>query len=167
MGKREGLLRILAILAYILVVSVVLLLLGMKIGRPLVLVEVQNVHHILSLLGVPNVPMGTMIYIPGINLSFRITWQCSGMFSMSVYTIVYLTFPGIRKDVFRWLLGVSVLYIVNLMRIAVAIYLYVVSGERAFSLFHYTVGPILMFVVMVLLLGDVMSRRLKEVGQSI
>jgi len=119
---------------------------------------------LLTALGIPNVLMGTTIYLPRQGVSFQITWQCSGMFSMSLYTILYLTFPRVRKNVFRLVFGLSVIYIVNLLRIAIAIYLYDTFGEDVFSIFHYTIGPIILFLVVVLLLGDLIYRQLTEQG---
>jgi len=157
---------LLFLLLYIVAVSVVTLFLGVRFGGPLLMIEARNIHFLLNLLGVENVLIGTLIYIPSLKLAFQITWQCSGMFSMSLYTVVFLTFPGIRREVFRWLFGLAVIYLANILRIVVAIYLYNAYGEGAFSTFHYTVGPILMFAIVVFLLGDLLYKGLQDRGQK-
>lgn len=161
MNKNSTVFNLLLLLVYLLGFSLIILVLGARFGRPLVLIEAGNVHVFLSILNVPNVLLGSMIYLPEERLSFAITWQCSGMFSISLYTIVYLTFPQIRRDIKGWMFGISTLYLFNLTRIVIAIYLYHRFGEYLFSFFHYTLGPALMFGIVVSLLGDLLVKSLK------
>ena len=152
----------LAIFIVSLVVStVVVMILGVKFGGPLIKVEASNVHSFLSMVGVENVLVGNMIYLPEERVAFEITWQCSGMFSIVLYTVVYYMIPKLRGHFGEYLFGVSTIYVLNLGRVFLAIYLYHTLGERAFSLFHYTMGPILMFAAVVLLLASAFLRSLE------
>ncbi|WP_456453473.1 archaeosortase family protein ArtF [Thermococcus sp.] len=162
MSKNSTVLNVLLLLSYLLGFSLLVLVLGARFGRPLVLIEAKNVHIFLHILGVPNVLLGDMVYLPNERLSFEITWQCSGMFSISLYTIVYLTFPRIRRDVKGWMFAASVLYLFNLMRVVIAIYIYHRFGEYPFSFFHYTLGPAIMFGIVVSLLGGLLVKSLKN-----
>jgi len=157
---------ILQLIGYLLLFSILILVIGTKFGGPLVRIEAKNVHVLLKVLGVPNTLMGNIVYLPEERLSFEITWQCSGMFSISLYTIVYLTFPGIRRNPWEWLFGVSVLYLANFLRVVTSILLYHHFGEEVFSFFHYILGPALMFGVVVLLLGDLLVKSLRERRQN-
>jgi len=166
MSKSSTVFNIPLLLAYLLGFSALILVIGARFGKPLVLVEAKSVHIFLSILGVPNLLLGNMVYLPDERLSFEITWQCSGMFSISLYTVVYLVFPRVRRNVAGWLFGASLLYLANFLRIVIAIYLYHRFGEGSFSFFHYTLGPALMFGIVVLLLGDLLVRGLKEKRQN-
>ncbi|ACS33765.1 archaeosortase family protein ArtF [Thermococcus gammatolerans] len=157
---------ILQLLGYLLVFSIMILVIGAKFGDPLVKMEAKNIHVMLRILRVPNILLGNMVYLPEERLSFEITWQCSGMFSISLYTVVYLTFPRIRRNLWEWFFGVSVLYVVNFFRVLTSILLYHHMGEEVFSLFHYILGPAMMFGVVVLLLGDLLVKSLKERRQN-
>jgi len=160
--KDNVIVRILIIATYFLVLSVLVLVIGAQFGRPLIVVEAENIHVFLSLLGIQNVLLGTGLYIPADRLTFQITWQCSGMFSISLYTLIYLLLPGVRRDVKGWAFGVSFIYLANLLRIVTAIYVYHYFGLRAFTFFHYDVGPVMMFSLVVLLIGDALLRSLRR-----
>ncbi|ASI99370.1 archaeosortase family protein ArtF [Thermococcus celer] len=160
--KRDSVIfNLLLLLGYLIGFSIVVLVIGAKFGKPLVLIEAKNVHALLSFLGVSNTLLGNMIYLPGERLAFEITWQCSGTFTLSLYTAVYLAFPRIRRNVREWIIGASVIYLLNLLRVAIAIYLYHRSGEGVFNLFHYTIGPAILFGAVVILLGRLLVKSLR------
>ncbi|MDV3103961.1 archaeosortase family protein ArtF [Thermococcus waiotapuensis] len=145
----------------LIVSTVVVMVLGVKYGGPLIKVEAANIHSLLSMVGIENALAGNMIYLPGERMTFEITWECSGMFSILLYTVVYFAIPKLRRHLWEYLIGVSVIYLLNLGRIFLAIYAYHTFGEGAFSLLHYTIGPLLMFTVVVLLLASAFVKSLR------
>ncbi|ASJ07322.1 archaeosortase family protein ArtF [Thermococcus pacificus] len=151
-GERKNLL-ILA--AYLTVFPIVTLLIGFAVGKPLIRIEASNIHLLLETFGIENHLVGGQIYVPADRMSFEITWQCSGAFSMTLYTLIYLLLPGLKKKPMEWLFGVSAIYIANILRVFFSIYLYYEFGEGAFNTFHYTVGPILLFLLVVILIAHV------------
>ncbi len=144
----------------LIVSTVVVMMLGVKLGEPLIKVEASNIHGFLSMVGVENVLIGNMVYLPNERVTFEITWQCSGIFSIVLYTVVYFMIPKLRGHFKEYLFGVSTIYLLNLGRVFLAIYLYHTFGEGVFSLFHYTIGPLLMFTAVVLLLASAFLRSL-------
>ncbi|ASJ01196.1 archaeosortase family protein ArtF [Thermococcus gorgonarius] len=144
----------------LIVSTVVVMVLGVKFGGPLIKVEASNIHGLLSIVGIQNTLLGNIIYLPSERVAFEITWQCSGMFSIALYTVVYSVIPKLRRHFREYIFGVSTIYLLNLARIFLAIYLYYTLGEGAFSLFHYTIGPLLMFTVVVLLLANAFMKSL-------
>jgi len=163
MKRNSIILNLVLLVVYFAFFSLLILLLGSRFGESLIRIETQNIHVFLEILGVPNVLLGNMVYLPSDRLSFEITWQCSGMFSISLYTIIYLSLPGIRKDIISWIFGVSFLYILNLLRIVAAVYLYHHFGENAFSFFHYVLAPAVMFGVVIILLGYLLVKNLGKI----
>lgn len=161
MKRGSVIFNLLLLLGYLIGFSIIVLIIGAKFGMPLILIEAKNVHVFLDYLGVSNVLLGNMVYLPDERLAFEITWQCSGTFTLSLYTLVYLAFPRIRRDIGEWLFGASVIYLLNLLRVVTAIYLYHRFGEGAFNLFHYTVGPAILFGAVVILLGRLLVKSLK------
>lgn len=155
--------NIVVLFSYLLLFSVLILIVGSKLGGPLTRIEASNVHRFLEWVGIGNVLMGNMIYLPGEGLSFEITWQCSGTFSITLYTVVYLLLPRIRRDFWGWFFGSAVLYFTNFLRVVSIIYVYQRFGERMFLLFHYVIGPSIMFTMVVILLGVALLRGLKSV----
>jgi len=153
-------------IASLIVSTVIVMILGVKFGEPLIEVEASNIHSFLSMVGVENVLIGNMIYLPDERVTFEVTWQCSGMFSIILYTVVYYMIPKLRRHPKEYLFGASVIYLLNLGRVFLAIYLYHTLGEGAFSLFHYTIGPLLMFTVVVLLLASAFLRSLHLAGET-
>lgn len=151
-------------LLYIALISLAILILGVKLGRPLIVVEAENIHTLLSLLGVPNSIAGDTIYLRE-GLAFQVTWQCSGMFTLTVYTVAFLAIPRIRGKVGEWLFGASLIYLANLARMIAAILAYRYFGADAFNLVHYMVGPIVLFILLVLILGTLIAKSLRETTQ--
>lgn len=166
MRKNTTASSILKLLAYLTLLSIIILVVGGWVGKPLALVEAENIHTILTLLGTPNLRLGDTIYLPQDKLAFQITWQCSGMFSITLYTLAFLTFPRIRRGVKEWIYGVSILYLINLARMVAAIELYRDLGERAFNIFHYTIGPLILFTAVVILLSHILLRGLRRGQQA-
>lgn len=166
MRRDSSAFNILVLIAYLILLAIVILVVGGVIGRKLALIEAGNVHIILRLLGTRNILLGDTIILPEDKLAFQITWQCSGMFSISLYTLAFLTFPRIRRRVKEWVYGVSILYLVNLARIVGAIEIYRGLGEGAFNIFHYTIGPIILFTVVVLLLSHLLLKGLRAQQDS-
>jgi archaeosortase family protein ArtF len=158
--------NVLILLIYLAVFPVVTLLIGSAVGKPLTRIEASNIHLLLRTFGIDNYLIGGQIYLPTDRVSFEITWQCSGAFSMTLYTLIYLFLPGLKKKPLEWLFGVSTLYIANIFRVFFSIYLYHRFGEGAFSTFHYTIGPILLFLLVVILIAHAFLLGLRSSEKS-
>ncbi|MBC7108886.1 MAG: archaeosortase family protein ArtF [Methanomassiliicoccales archaeon] len=158
--------NVLILVVYLTVFPIVTLLIGSVIGKPLTKIEASNINFLLKAFGIENYLIGNQIYIPADRMSFEITWQCSGVFSMTLYTLIYLLLPGLKRKPIEWMFGVSTIYIVNILRVFFSIYLYHRVGEGVFNLFHYTIGPILLFLLVVLLVAHAFLLGLKSSGES-
>ncbi len=145
---------------------IVTLLIGFAVGKPLTRIEASNMHLLLKIFGVENYLIGEQIYIPADRVSFEITWQCSGTFSMTLYTLIYLFLPGLKKKPMEWLFGVSTIYIANILRVFSSIYLYHKFGEGTFNTFHYTIGPILLFLLVIVLIAHAFLLGLRSSTKS-
>nr|WP_238982022.1 archaeosortase family protein ArtF [Thermococcus sp. 2319x1] len=153
-------------MVYLTVFPVVTLLIGFAVGKPLTRIEASNIHLLLGTFGIDNYLIGKQVYLPTDRISFEITWQCSGTFSMTLYTLIYLFLPGLKKKPLEWLFGVSTLYIANIFRVFFSIYLYHRFGKGAFNTFHYTIGPILLFLLVVFLIANAFLLGLRSSGKS-
>jgi archaeosortase family protein ArtF len=147
---------------YLTFFPLITLLIGSIVGEPLTRVEASNIHVLLETFGVKNYLIGNQLYIPTDRISFEIMWQCSGAFSITLYTLIYLFLPRLRRRLMEWVFGISVIYIANIIRVFVSLYLYHVAGIGAFNAFHYTIGPIVLFIIVIGLIAHAFLLGLKS-----
>ena len=141
---------------------------SMALYRPVILVEKAAVERFYQALGIDVVDSGwnalTLVSPSYESLTIVLTSECLGIYLTLVYCVLVLLTPGISaRDALRGIaVGVPLLFVANLLRIAVSGIVGVELGPIAFYVVHNLVGSGLMMLLLVALWVDWIYRTLRR-----
>ncbi len=140
----------------------IVLLIGVFLGDLLVRIEASDIVCILRCLGIKVAKMGNILVFD--HAAFAIAWECSGLFTIALYTSLIISLPrlGYRDKLLYLVLGCSLIYLINLLRILASIVSYIFFGEPGLNTIHYVVGPIVLYATMLIIWGFVLRRVLSK-----
>lgn len=106
---------------FLIISSLLYVIISMYYSKDLPIIGTSNVSHIsneiLNFIGIKTYLVDDTIYLYN-NISLEIVLECTGLYEMIIFSSIILSYPTVvRNKLYGILLGVTIIYILNMLRL--------------------------------------------------